>query len=190
MRAGSKSRAQHALAGRGFLDFGDDRRACAQQSAARKSRRVGAAHFGLALPLVHRERRRGELFAFLGDNTGQDVWNRVDQGCFFMVSDRLRVDLETADAGGKSELTIVGKENDFAGMVGPEQRRREMDRIERFDQRRKRSAGAVEDDPVHRDQGQDGSDFLRVHSRKYGQLVLRRPASHAQVDPGSETIRR
>ena len=70
-----------------------------------------------------------------------------------MVSDQLRVDLETARAGGGSKPAIMRKEDDFAGVVGPEQCGREMNGIERLEQRRKRSTCPVQHDPVHRDQG-------------------------------------
>jgi hypothetical protein len=46
------------------------------------------AQFGLALPCFQRLDRGCEICALFGDNTGQDVWNRVDQGCVFMVSGR------------------------------------------------------------------------------------------------------
>src|ERR1019366_8926471 len=41
----------------------------------------GEAEFGGALPGFERWDQAREIFALFGDNTGQDVWNSVDQGC-------------------------------------------------------------------------------------------------------------
>ena len=79
MRAGSKSAHSTPLLGEAFLISAMMAGARAPR-AARKSRRAARRGFGLALPLVQAGDARGELFAFSGDNTGQDVWNSVGQG--------------------------------------------------------------------------------------------------------------
>ena len=40
----------------------------------------GEAQFGLALPGFEGLDSAREVFALFGDNTGQDVWNSIDQG--------------------------------------------------------------------------------------------------------------
>ena len=70
---------EDALAGRGFLDLGDDGGRAGGEGGAEIAAR-GEAQFGLALPWFKRLDRAREVFAFFGDNTGQDVWNSVDQG--------------------------------------------------------------------------------------------------------------
>ena len=71
---------EDALAGRRLLDLRDDGGRAGGEGGAEIAAR-GEAQFGLALPRFKRLDRAREVFAFFGDNTGQDVWNSIDQGC-------------------------------------------------------------------------------------------------------------
>src|SRR5579872_4228428 len=70
---------EQPLTGRRFLDFRDDRRRAGFQRSPKIASRRNA-NFRLALPLVQGWNGAGKIFAFPGDNTGQDVWNGFEQG--------------------------------------------------------------------------------------------------------------
>ena len=71
---------EDALTGRRLLDLGDDGGRTGGERGAEIAA-GGEAQFGGALPGCKRWDRAREIFALFGDNTGQDVWNSVDQGC-------------------------------------------------------------------------------------------------------------
>src|ERR1039457_7073765 len=71
---------EDALTGRRLLDLGDDDGRTGGERGAEIAA-GGEAEFGGALPGCKRWYRAREIFALFGDNTGQDVWNSVDQGC-------------------------------------------------------------------------------------------------------------
>ena len=80
MRGGIEIVREDALAGRRLLDLRDDGGRARGEGGAEIAAR-GEAQFGLALPCFQRLDRGCEICALFGDNTGQDVWNGIDQGC-------------------------------------------------------------------------------------------------------------
>ncbi len=71
---------ENALARRGLLDLGNDGRRAGRESGAEIAA-SGQAHFGFALPCFQGRSDARQVLAFFGHNTGQNVWNGIDQGC-------------------------------------------------------------------------------------------------------------
>ena len=80
MRGGSKSCERTPLLGDAFL-ISAMMAGVRAARAARKSRRAGRRSSASRSHASSGWTVRGEIFAFFGDNTGQDVWNGIDQGC-------------------------------------------------------------------------------------------------------------
>jgi hypothetical protein len=59
-----------------------------------------------------------------------------------------RVDGETARSRGSGELAVVSEKHDLAGMLGPQQGGRQMDRVQRFDWHGESPPSSPEHDPV------------------------------------------
>ena len=70
---------EEALAGGRFLDLRDD--GGGDGEGGTEIAAGGEAQFGLPLPGFEGLDGVREILALFGDNTGQDVWNSVDQGC-------------------------------------------------------------------------------------------------------------